>query len=213
MCVLPIMNAHQTIPLFPLKVVVFPGGKLDLQIFERRYIDLVSHCLRSNTGFGICLLRSGDEVVREASKQTIHRAGTYVQIIDWNQLDNGLLGITVQGQGKFSIADCWQSDSGVLEAEVEFSEVDSVDREAIALDPEFEPLAELLQNLERHPLIAEQNLQIDYDNLREVGWRLSEFMPIDVEQKQQLLELEDPLTRIQQLERLVAEMANDDQVS
>lgn len=197
------------IPLFPLKVVVFPGTRLDLQIFERRYIDLVSHCLRSETGFGICLLRSGEEVVRVAGKQTIHRIGTYVEIVDWDQLENGLLGITVEGKSKFTVDDCWQADSGVLEATVTFSAVDNVDLEPIPVASDYEALAELLENLASHPMVQQRGQTIDYQNLRVLGWRLGELLPIEAEDKQKLLELEDPSQRIMEIEELVADLANE----
>ena len=200
---------YQEIALFPLKVVVFPGTRLDLQIFERRYIDLVSHCLRSDTGFGICLLRSGEEVITEAGKQTIHRIGTYVRIVDWDQLDNGLLGITVEGQAKFTVEDCWQGDSGVLQAKVTFSQVDNVDLEPIPVEPHYEALAELLENLASHPMVQQRGQAIDYHNLRDLGWRLGELLPIEVQDKQKLLELEDPSQRIQRIEELVANLANE----
>jgi hypothetical protein len=203
------MPETEQIPLFPLRVVMFPGGRLDLQIFERRYIDLVSHCMRTSTGFGVCLLKEGEEVIQEGIDQTIHRTGTYSNIIDWDQLKNGLLGITVEGSTKFNIEDCWQIDSGVLQANVEFSQTDSVGKESIPLDNQFSALADLLQNLESHPLIEQKNLAIDYNNLWDLGWRLSELIPIDVEQKQQLLELDDPWERIQNLEQLVSDLANE----
>ena len=203
------MPETEQIPLFPLRVVMFPGGRLDLQIFERRYIDLVSHCMRTSTGFGVCLLKEGEEVIQEGIDQTIHRTGTYSNIIEWDQLENGLLGITVEGSTKFNIEDCWQIDSGVLQANVEFSQTDSVGKESIPLDNQFSALADLLQNLESHPLIEQKNLAIDYNNLWDLGWRLSELIPIDVEQKQQLLELDDPWERIQNLEQLVSDLANE----
>ena len=62
------MPETEQIPLFPLRVVMFPGGRLDLQIFERRYIDLVSHCMRTSTGFGVCLLKEGEEVIQEGEE-------------------------------------------------------------------------------------------------------------------------------------------------
>lgn len=202
-------NSNQEIPLFPLKVVVFPGTRLDLQIFERRYIDLVSHCMRTGTGFGICLLRSGDEVIREVGKQTIHRVGTYVRIVDWDQLENGLLGITVAGQAKFMVEDCWQAESGVLQAKVKYSEVDDVEREPIPVDDQYSALADLLESLATHPMVQQRELKIDYDNLRDLGWRLGELLPIEVEEKQQLLEMEDPSQRIQKIEEIVAYLANE----
>jgi len=203
------MSDLQEISLFPLKVVLFPGGRLDLQIFEQRYIDLVSHSLRNDAGFGICLLKSGDEVIREAARQTIHRIGTYCRIVDWDQLENGLLGITVQGTRKFRVEDCWQADSGVLRAEVLFSLEDSTDNSPLPVDDEYDGLVDLLQNLENHPMVAEQKRRIDYSNLREIGWRLGELLPIDMQDKQQLLEIDDSHQRLEEIEALVADLANN----
>ncbi len=203
------MRKLQEIPLFPLHLVMFPGGRLDLQIFERRYIDLVRHCMRTETGFGVCLLKEGMEILESGSQQTIHRTGTYARIIDWDQLSNGLLGITVEGNAKFSIEDCWQAESGVLTANVLFSENDSVGKQAIPVDDDFIALAELLANLESHPLIEQKNLVIDYQNLWDLGWRLAELIPIENIKKQHLLELDDPWDRMENIERLVSDLANE----
>ncbi|MBT3531439.1 MAG: LON peptidase substrate-binding domain-containing protein [Gammaproteobacteria bacterium] len=204
------MSSSRTIPLFPLRIVMFPRGRAELQIFERRYIDLIRNCLKTNTGFGICLLKTGEETIREDSQQTVHRTGTYANIVDWDQLDNGLLSITAEGQNKFHIDNCWQEESGLLMAEAAFSNSDLVDNEQIPVDDEFAPLTDLLQNLESHPLIEQKKLIIDYDNLWDLGWRLGDLIPIANEQKQQLLEIDDPWDRIESIERLVSEMANED---
>ena len=203
------MSDFEEIPLFPLQLVLFPGGRIDLQIFERRYIDLVTHCMRTETGFGICLLKQGLETAEAGTQQTIHRTGTYANIIDWDQLPNGLLGITVEGSAKFNIADCWAADSGVLTAKVEFSENDSVGKQSIPIIDDLSALSQLLQNLESHPLVEQKNLIIDYDNLWDLGWRLAELIPIENEKKQCLLEMDDPWERIESIERLVADLAND----
>lgn len=203
------LDSPQDIQLFPLRVVMFPGSRLDLQIFEQRYLDMISRCMRSRAGFGICLLREGDEVVSEEGRQTIHRTGTYCSVIDWDQLDNGLLGITVEGLAKFRITDCWQGGSGVLEATVTFSEQDRLGKKAIPLNDAHAALVGLLQSLEKHPLVEQKKLTIDYDNLWELGWRLGEFIPMAVDQKQQLLDLDDPWERISAIEQLVAEMAGE----
>lgn len=203
------MSDFQEIPLFPLQLVMFPGGRLDLQIFERRYIDLVTQCMRTETGFGICLLKKGMETVQAGTQQTIHRTGTYVNIIDFDQLSNGLLGITVEGSAKFNIEDCWQTESGVLTASVSFSESDSVGKQLIPIDDDFDALSQLLQNLESHPLVEQKNLIIDYDNLWDLGWRLAELIPIENAKKQDLLEMDDPWERIQNIEQLVSKLANE----
>lgn len=203
------MSELREIPLFPLQLVLFPGGRLDLQIFERRYIDLIRHCMRSETGFGVCLLKQGLETIEPGSQQTIHRTGTYANIIDWDQLPNGLLGITVEGSAKFTIQDCWAAESGVLTANVTFSENDSVGKETVPIDDDFDALSQLLHNLESHPLVEQKNLIIDYENLWDLGWRLAELIPIENAKKQFLLEMDDPWERIESIEQLVSDLAND----
>ena len=203
------MNTGQEIPLFPLQRVMFPGGRLDMQIFERRYIDLITQCMRTETGFGICLLKKGMEIAQPGTQQTIHRTGPYVNNIDWDQLPNGLLGITVEGSAKFNVEDCWQAESGVLMANVRFSASDSVGKQAIPIDDNFTPLSELLHSLESHPLIEQKNLIIDYDNLWDLGWRLAELIPVENAKRQDLLEMDDPWERIENIEQLVSRLADE----
>ena len=114
------------IPIFPLKSVLFPKGKIALQIFEQRYLNMISRCLRVDAGFGVCLLKEGEEVVRPGRKQTVHGVGTYARVVDWDQLSNGLLGITIEGEKKFSIEDCHLQDDQLLMAKVEFSKSDHI---------------------------------------------------------------------------------------
>ena len=84
------------IALFPLNTVLFPEGELQLRLFEPRYLDMVSNCLQTDTGFGICLIRNGQEAGVPAE---FFPMGTYAKIIDWDQMPDGLLGITVRGDG------------------------------------------------------------------------------------------------------------------
>ena len=203
------MKNTNDIPLFPLNIVLFPGGRFDLQIFERRYIDLVSHCMRAGTGFGICLLKSGDETNGNNLNQTVYNTGTYAKIVDWDQLESGLLGITVEGAVKFVAQDFWKEDDDVLHASVEFSDIESTEADVIPLGDEYTALSELLRNLEDHPLVAGRNLPIDYSDLRQLGWRLSELIPLGIDVRQELLELDDPVERLSKIEKLVSEMANN----
>ena len=56
------MSANlQELPLFPLNSVVFPGGALPLRLFEPRYLDMVKDCMRNEHGFGIVLIKNGQE--------------------------------------------------------------------------------------------------------------------------------------------------------
>lgn len=199
----------ETIALFPLKSVLFPGGRLPLQIFEQRYINLVSHALKTDTGFGVCLLKDGDEVAKVGVKQQVHRVGTYAKVVDWDQLPNGLLGVTVEGRHKFLVQECWSEKDQLLMGSVDFCGVDFQGEEPIPVDDEHEVLVGLLQQLVSHPVISKLGMSIDYGDLRQLGWRLSELIPLSLEHKQRLLELQDPHERIRELEALIEAMIQD----
>ena len=192
-----------TVPLFPLRIVLFPAGQHDLQIFERRYIDMVTDCLKSGTPFGICSIEAGTEARTADSQQSVSRIGTLARIIDWNQLDNGLLGITIEGTTKFRVEDCWESDSDLLMGEVVLSEGDTVDGEPVAYSDEFDELVEVLKGLEK-------NFDIEYENLWQLGWHLSGLIPMGENIRQALLELDDPRARAESLMQLLKELAGEE---
>ena len=89
------------LPLFPLDTVLFPGCMLDLQIFEARYLDMVSQCLKAGHGFGVVHILDGSEV--GAAPASFARVGCEALIRDWQQLPNGLLGIRVEGGRRFDV--------------------------------------------------------------------------------------------------------------
>lgn len=194
---------NELIPLFPLRSVLFPGGRLPLQIFEQRYIDLVSHCMRTDSGFGVCLVTQGDEVAKPGSHQKVSRVGVYARIVDWDQLPNGLLGITVEGQRKFSVLDCWPRDDKLLMGSVRWSMADFVGQDVLPLSDEQDGLVELLSDLMAHPMIESLGMSTDYQDQRQLGWRLSELLPVPLHQKQKLLEIDDSAERLREIENLI----------
>src|SRR5690606_34263485 len=180
-----------TLPLFPLNAVLFPKGRIALQIFESRYIDMIRECLRHQSGFGVVLIEHGSEVARPGMKLDLHRVGTVAEVVDWNQLPNGLLGITAQGRETFRIVESWREANDLCMAKVELRAADGVGAEPLPVGDEHRGYVDLLRGLARHPAIEELRLDIACDDLREVAWRLSEFLPVSNRDKQALLELED----------------------
>ncbi|HET9444633.1 MAG TPA: LON peptidase substrate-binding domain-containing protein, partial [Steroidobacteraceae bacterium] len=129
---------HATIPLFPLNTVLFPGGPLRLRIFEPRYLDMISRCMREDAGFGVALIVAGREAGGPA--QTV-QVGTLARIVDFEQLDDGLLGITARGERRFRIMHAHQESDGLNVCQVEWR-----DEEARAeVPPQHAVLAELLR--------------------------------------------------------------------
>ncbi len=193
-------TGSQNIALFPLGSVLFPKGRVSLQIFESRYIDLVRRCLKEQSGFGIVLIERGSEVARAGQILNIHRVGTYCELVDWNELPSGLLGITVEGKQTFNIIESWREPNDLCMAAVNFNEQDASDAESLEVGEEFQDYVELLRSLSSHPMIEELKLDISFENLREIAWRLADLLPVSSRDKQILLELRDPVSRLQQIE-------------
>lgn len=176
------------LPVFPLNIVLLPGGVQSLQIFEPRYLDMVSRCLRESSGFIITLIEHGDEVQPDPE---IYRTGVEVAITDWGQGNNGLLNIVVRATRKVRIVDHWTQDDGLMIAEARPLPLEA----ARELPPEFASMAEMLgRTLEA--LGPPYNDEMKLDDAAWVGGRLVELMPLKLERKQELLELNDPLTRL-----------------
>ncbi|MCH1553574.1 MAG: LON peptidase substrate-binding domain-containing protein [Luminiphilus sp.] len=193
------------IPLFPLGNVLLPNGRLPLQIFERRYIDMVAKCMREQTGFGVVWLRQGSEVDEEgvAGALQIGDYGTLAHIVDWDQLSNGLLGITIEGSQRFHIDETWVERSGLNVARVELEPV-------LAPEPlpvEGASMVDVLQGLQRHPEVKRLNLSVDYEDAWAVCFALTQLLPVGGPLKYELLGLTDISTLIDQLDQLLTELS------
>ena len=193
------------IPLFPLGTVLLPHGRLPLQIFERRYIDMVAKCMREQTGFGVVWLRQGSEVDEEGASSALQIGdyGTLAHIVDWDQLPNGLLGITIEGSQRFHIDQSWVEESGLNVARVELEPV--LAREP--LPAEGASMVDVLQGLQRHPEVKRLNLSVDYEDAWSVCFALTQLLPVGSPLKYELLGLTDISTLIDQLDQLLTELS------
>ena len=189
------------LPLFPLKTVLFPRGKLPLRIFEARYIDMVKRCMRQNSGFGILNIREGSEVKTKSLDHVplLSIVGTEVRIIDFDQIEGNLLGILVEGFGRFRVKNSWEEKDHLIIGEVEPIK-DEADCELLENDS---VLVQILKELVKHPMVEKLNLGIDYCNGVDVSYRLTELLPLDLTVKQSLLELVDTQQRLLELNKLV----------
>ena len=185
--------ARLSIPIFPLHSVLFPGGPLVLRIFETRYLDMISRCLREESGFGVALIREGQEVGRAAE---VFEVGTLGRISYWEQRKDGLLGITLTGEQRFRILDSEVADNQLRTAEVELLP----NARPTPLPEKYQHLAHLLERMlsELEPPYA--TLVQELDNAEWVGARLVELLPLELVQKQRLLQEDDPLQRLARLE-------------
>ena len=195
--------AEMSCALFPLNTVLFPDGPLPLRIFETRYLDMVSDCLRNDKPFGVCLIRNGQEAGAPAET---FETGTLARIVDWNQLEGGLLGITARGERRFRLTSRRvQADKLVVGQVVALPE-----EQPVALPNEHRSLADLLREFVEHLSEHYSHVNPDYEDATWVGYRLAEILPIPMSRKQYFLELEDPLVRLSQVAEIVAEISQSD---
>jgi len=108
---------EQLLPLFPLKVVLFPATELPLHIFEERYKEMIGECLEHRSEFGIVL------VLDEGLAST----GCTASIAEvLRKFEDGRMDILVRGQRRFELVRIDQGKS-YLRGEAQFFEDDQED--------------------------------------------------------------------------------------
>jgi hypothetical protein len=190
------VNAEvRELPLFPLNTVLFPGGPLPLKIFEPRYLDMVSRCLREQTGFAVVLVGEGEE----ASIATSFAAtGTEARIVDFDRLEDGLLGISCLGRERVRIVEAWREPDGLNRGRVLDVPADPL----VAMPPDKAWLSEVVMQV----LPEAGDTYRHVERRDDASWtanRLAELLPLSLADRQTLLELSDPLERLAVLEPAV----------
>lgn len=186
-----------TLPLFPLNTVLFPGCVLDLQIFEARYLDMISRCMKQGEGFGVVCILEGTEV--GAAAGLFAAIGCEALIRDFQQLPNGLLGIRVEGGRRFRVQRAQVLPDQLTLAEVEWLE-------EVAEQPlrdEHADLAALLGALSAHPMVAALGMPSEPAGQEALANQLAYLLPLDSEQKLQLLDTPGAELRLELLQQLL----------
>jgi Lon protease-like protein len=186
------------LPLFPLNAVLFPGGTLPLRVFEQRYMTLVKDCFKRESAFGICLIAEGAEVGAPALP---HKVGTQARIVAWDMTQPGILNITVRGGERFRILSSEAGREGLLQARVE-----PVAAEAeMPVPAALAALVPLLQAMVADAGTEHFPEPHRFEDAAWVGYRFCELLPIPAIARQKLLELEDPLSRLEIVFKFLAQ--------
>ena len=198
------MNA-ETLPLFPLRTVLFPVGRLQLQIFEPRYLGMVRDCLQNDANFGVVLIRDGEEVMlpQQPRLPQLMPMGTFAHIVDWNPLSNNRLGVLVQGQGRFRVLKTSLEENYLVTAKVRRLPEES---EPGGERAQVSRLAATLRALMLHPAVADLALCPDFEDAWQVSCLLAQLLPIPEKEKYQLLTLNDTSERLEKTERHIRRM-------
>lgn len=186
---------RQTIALFPLKSVLFPGAVLQLKVFEARYLDLVSRCMLENLPFGVVCLSAGNEAGQH--KVRFETEGVLAHIEDVDAEAANLLRVRCRGGERFAIeGQARQQPDGLWMAEVQTMP----DDETVAPEPELFPTVQALQQVIAS--LREQQGKVPFAEpyaLDDAGWvanRWCEILPISLAARQKLMMLPDPQARL-----------------
>lgn len=197
----------QSLPLFPLGTVLFPGGILPLRIFEVRYLDMVGRCHKAGAPFGVVSLTQGGEVRRPGSKEVFSSVGTLATISEFDTPRPGLMMVRISGTQRFRITTSDQLRHGLWVADVERLAVDmavpvpdDLKGTALALGKLIASLKQKSGAPERMPLQGPWQLD-------DCGWvanRWCELLPLQLQLKQRLMELDNPLVRLELVSDVLA---------
>jgi len=181
-----------SIPIFPLNTVLYPGGLLALKIFEQRYLDMTKACVRDATPFGVCRIREGREVGLPAVPDQL---GCTALIEQWDMPHLGVFHLQTRGQHPFRILQQTTQADGLIRAEIELlgETAGAIRQESFALCRRaLEQIIEKIGAEYFSPPLA-------YDDPRWTSYRLAEVLPLDLEERQGLLELRNDGERLQRL--------------
>lgn len=189
-------SPRTALPLFPLQTVLFPGGVLNLKVFEARYLDLVSRCLRENTPFGVVCLNQGSDVHTPGGERVRFEAvGVLALLQEVDAEQPGILRVRGVGGQRFRATAPHQQDDGLWLADAVLL---PEDRPTPPLAEHAATVAALGNAIESLRAQGHEPFREPY-RMGDAGWvanRWCEILPISLAAKQKLMELDDPTVRL-----------------
>jgi len=190
-----------SLPLFPLASVLFPDGLLALRVFEVRYLDMVRKCHQTGAPFGVVSLTQGNEVRQAgAPDEQFHDVGTLAIIDQLEMPQPGLITLLCRGTERFRITQrnhlvhgLWIANVGQLDRDLLIPIPDDLKKTATAL-------MQVLHTLHARDALNPASILPTPQQLDDCGWvanRWCELLPVPMELKQRLMELDNPLVRLE----------------
>jgi len=203
---MPSVLTLQSLPLFPLGTVLFPDGVLPLRVFEVRYLDMIGRCQRAGAPFGVVCLTHGSEVRRPGATEAFCDVGTLATIDRLETPQPGLMTVRAAGTQRFRITAREQLKHGLWVADVERLPQDQPVAIPADLQPTTDALARLIESLQQRAGGSDLPIRAPW-RLQDCGWvanRWCELLPLPPALKQRLLELDNPLLRLELVGDLLA---------
>ncbi|TMH00975.1 MAG: peptidase S16 [Betaproteobacteria bacterium] len=194
-------RSPMTLPLFPLKTVLFPDGVLPLKVFEQRYIEMTKACLKDDKPFGVCLLTRGEEVAQRGRTPEFAAIGTLARITSWEMPQLGILHLKTAGGTRFHVQSHAVASDGLIVGSVTALNPEP----ALALPDAHRPLAELLALMIERAGVENFSAELAMGDASWVGYRLAELLPLPLPIKQSMLEINDSEVRLKVLSQFLTQ--------
>jgi Lon protease-like protein len=176
-----------TLPLFPLRLVLFPGQVLPLHIFEPRYRLMINQCVEEEIPFGVVLMRDDTPDWRSYSGDVglPHEVGTTAHIHRMERLADGRLNIITLGLHRFRVRKL-RFDMPYLQGEIEAFPLDGAptSNDASAVGRRLQGYVKLLSQI----MDSEVDLDEVPEDPRTLAFLAAGALQIPWEEKQSLLE-------------------------
>jgi Lon protease-like protein len=184
------------LPLFPLKLVLFPGMNLPLHIFEERYKRMIAQCLKEKSEFGIVLAHEDEET----GESGIAAAGCSALVTNVvRQYEDGRMDIIVRGVRRFEVVNLNQ-DEPCLRGEVLFFD-DEEAGDAPPADTRRDQALRLCDEVMR--MIPSRDLaagaELPERDAGQLSYEVVAQLPIALNFRQTLLELRSETARLDEL--------------
>ena len=189
------------LPLFPLHTVLFPGGRLPLKLFEQRYLEMAKECLRTNAPFGVCLILQGSEVGEPALPALV---GCTARIATWDMPQLGVLNVRALGEQRFRVIDHRTEKGGLTRADIDLLAPEKDEEIPSRLGLASELLRRALEDRSEARLAELVEPPYRYHSCAWVSARLAELLPLPLTMKQELLEMDSGLGRLELLHATLA---------
>jgi Lon protease-like protein len=185
------------VPLFPLSSHVLPEGRMALRIFEPRYTRMIKEVCEAQSGFVVCMINTAGD---KTNNTHIFPLGTFCKVIDFDILEDGLLGVTIEGQYCVSIAEVETQFDGLRIGQCEKGKVWQCSMPIDDLAPMNERLKEVF---EKYPDVSQLYDKTKFEDPIWVVNRWLELLPVGAEQKQHFMAQQDCGKVVEYLSQLI----------
>lgn len=204
------MDSFRVIPIFPLSLVQFPGAITPLHIFEDRYRKMLKDVTAGDKTFGIVF--RNDEVMMESERLPSGSIGCAVEVAVQQEMPDGRSNILCVGVSRFTLGSYIEGEP-YLQAQVEFFDddmfFDDLSEEVERSQKLFIKLSAAIRKLKGENVPDDEEEPDLPDDAQPLSFILAAYLDIDNSDKQDLLEMTDTRQRLREVNRLVAELADD----